>query len=117
MSGFTLSKDKDMDTSKFKRYPGSRAFWFLFGVGLGGLGLSTGIERGLTGETLIGIGLILLGIQGLLRPVVLTRAGKMSKEEMSREVAVGSDTFHGGLSLVMAACLLVGFVLKYIVKT
>ena len=105
-----------MDTSKFKRYPGSRGFWFLFGVGLGGLGLSTGLERGLTGETLIGIGLILLGIQGLLRPVVLTRAGKMSKEEMSREVSVGSDTFHGGLSLVMAAALLVGFVLKYLVK-
>ena len=53
-----------MDTSKFKRYPGSRAFWFLFGVGLGGMGLVTGLERGLTGETLIGIGLILLGIQG-----------------------------------------------------
>lgn len=106
-----------MDTSKFKRYPGSRAFWFLFGVGLGGMGLWTGIQRGLSGETLIGIGLILLGIQGLLRPVVLTRAGKMSKEEMSREVAIGSDVMHGGLSLLMAAALLVGFVLKYIVKT
>lgn len=105
-----------MDTSKFSRYSGSRAFWFLFGVGLGGLGLWSGMQHGLIGETLCGIGLILLGIQGLLRPVVLSRVAKISKEEMTREVSVGSDVLHGALSLAMAATLLVGIVLKYIVK-
>jgi hypothetical protein len=105
-----------MTTSKFSRYTGSRIFWFLFGVGLGSMGLWSGLRQGLVGESLIGLGLLLLGIQGLLRPVVLTRAGKMSKEEMAREVSVGSDVLHGALSLAMAAFLLVGFVLKYLVK-
>jgi hypothetical protein len=80
------------------------------------MGLWSGLRQGLAGESLIGLGLLLLGIQGLLRPVVLTRAGKMSKEEMAREVSVGSDVLHGALSLAMAALLLVGFVLKYLVK-
>jgi hypothetical protein len=105
-----------MATSKFSRYTGSRIFWFLFGLGLGSLGLWSGLRQGLIGETMIGIGLVLLGIQGLLRPVVLSRAGKIGKEEMAREVSVGSDVLHGALSLVMAAALLVGFLLKYLVK-
>ena len=105
-----------MTTSKFSRYAGSRIFWFLFGVGLGSMGLWSGMRQNLIGETFIGVGLLLLGIQGLLRPVVLSRAGKMSKEEMTREVSIGSDVLHGALSLAMAAALLVGFVLKYLVK-
>ena len=105
-----------MDTSKFSRYPASRAFWFLFGIVLGSLGLWNGMQRELIGETLCGVGLILLGIQGLLRPVVLSRVGKISKEEMTREVSIGSDAFHGALSLAMAAALLVGIILKYVVK-
>lgn len=105
-----------MDTSKLSRYSGSRAFWFLFGTGIGAMGLWSGLGRGLVGETLIGIGLILLGVQGLLRPVVLGRAGKMSKEEMSREVSIGSDVMHGALSLIMAGTLVVGIILKYVVK-
>ena len=115
MCGFTLGKLL-MDTSKFSRYPASRAFWFLFGVGLGGMGLWNGMQRDLIGETLIGIGLVLLGIQGLLRPVVLSRVAKISKEEMTRDVSIGSDVLHGALSLAMAATLLVGIVLKYLVK-
>jgi hypothetical protein len=105
-----------MTTSKFSRYTASRAFWFLFGVGLGSMGLWSGLRQGLVGESLIGIGLLLVGIQGLLRPVVLSRVGKMSKEEMTREVSIGSDVLHGALSLAMAAALVVGFVLKYLVK-
>jgi hypothetical protein len=105
-----------MDTSKFSRYTGSRVFWFLFGVGLGSMGLWSGLKQNLVGESFIGFGLLLLGIQGLLRPVVLSRVAKISKEEMSREVSIGSDALHGALSLAMAAALLVGFVLKYLVK-
>jgi hypothetical protein len=105
-----------MKTSKFSRYTASRIFWFLFGCGLGSMGLWNGTRQNLIGETFIGAGLILLGIQGLLRPVVLSRAGKISKEEMTREVSIGSDVLHGALSLAMAASLLVGFVLKYLVK-
>jgi hypothetical protein len=105
-----------MTTSKFSRYTGSRIFWFLFGVGLGGMGLWSGLRQGLVGETLIGLGLILVGVQGLLRPVVLTRPGKIGKEEMMRDVAVGSEVLHGALSLAMAGLLIVGFVLKYLVK-
>ena len=106
-----------MANLKFSRYAGSRIFWFLFGVGLGGMNLWSGLRQGLIGESLIGIGLILVGVQGLLRPVVLSRAGKIGKEEMMREVSIGSDVLHGALSLVMAAALVVGFVLKYLVKT
>jgi hypothetical protein len=105
-----------MDTSKFSRYTGSRVFWFLFGVGLGSMGLWSGLTQNLVGESFIGFGLLLLGIQGLLRPVVLSRVAKISKEEMAREVSIGSDVLHGALSLAMAAALLVGFVLKYLVK-
>ena len=105
-----------MDTSKFSRYTSSRLFWFLFGSVLGGMGVWSGLRQGLIGETMIGLGLILLGIQGLLRPVVLSRVAKMSKEEMTREVSIGPDTLHGALSLVMAATLVVGFVMKYLVK-
>ena len=105
-----------MTTSKFSRYTGSRLFWFLFGVGLGGMGLWNGLRQGLVGEILIGLGLVLVGVQGLLRPVVLSRAGKIGKEEMMREVAIGSEVLHGALSLAMAGLLIAGFVLKYIVK-
>ena len=105
-----------MDTSKFSHYAGSRVFWFLFGTILGGMGVWSGLKQDAIGETVIGIGLILLGIQGLLRPVVLTRVAKISKEEMTREVSIGSDTLHGALSLVMAAALVTGFVLKYLIK-
>ena len=105
-----------MNTSKFSRYPLSRAFWFLFGVGLGSMSLWSGLQGGLVGESLIGIGLVLLGIQGLLRPVVLSRVGKISKEEMSRDVSIGSDMLHGALSLGMAALLVVGVILKTVVK-
>ncbi len=105
-----------MDTSKFSRYTGSRIFWFLFGTILGSLGVWSGLKQNLTGETLIGLGLILLGIQGLLRPVVLSRVARISKEEMTRDVSIGSDMLHGALSLVMAATLVVGFIMKYLVK-
>lgn len=105
-----------MDTTKLSRYSGSRAFWFLFGIGLGSMGLWNGMQRGLIGESLCGVGLILLGIQGLLRPVVLSRVAKISKEEMAREVSIGSDVLHGALSLAMATALLVGIVLKYVVN-
>jgi hypothetical protein len=105
-----------MDTSKLSRYPASRAFWLLFGLSLGGMGLWNGLQRDLIGETLCGAGLILLGIQGLLRPVVLSRVARISKEEMMRDVSIGSDTLHGALSLAMAATLLVGIILKYVVK-
>ena len=105
-----------MDTSKFSRYAGSRIFWFLFGTILGSAGVWSGLTQGLVGETLIGLGLITLGIQGLLRPVVLTRVAKISKAEMTREVSVGSDALHGALSLAMAGLLIAGFVLKYLRK-
>lgn len=105
-----------MATSKFSRYTVSRLFWFAFGAILGGMGVWNGLRQGLIGETVIGLGLILLGIQGLLRPVVLSRVAKVSKEEMTREVSIGSDTLHGALSLVMAATLVVGFIMKYLVK-
>ncbi|WP_305822021.1 hypothetical protein [Massilia brevitalea] len=105
-----------MDFSKLTLYAGSRAFWFLFGMILGVSGLFFGLQRALVGESLIGFGLIVLGIQGLLRPVVLSRPGKISKEEMSRQVSIGSDALHGGLSLLMAGSLVAGFVLKYLVK-
>jgi uncharacterized membrane protein len=105
-----------MDTSKFSRYSGSRIFWFLFGTILGGAGIWSGLRQGSIGEAVIGFGLILLGIQGLLRPVVLSRVAKINKEEMTRQVSIGSNTLHGALSLLMAAVLVVGFVLKYLVK-
>ena len=105
-----------MDTSNFSRYTGSRIFWFLFGMTLGGMGVWSGLKQGALGEALIGLGLITLGIQGLLRPVVLTRVAKISKEEMTREVSIGSDALHGALSLAMAGLLIAGFVLKYLVK-
>lgn len=105
-----------MSTSKFSRYPISRAFWFLFGVGLGTISLASGLRGGLLGESLIGCGLVLLGIQGLLRPVVLSRVGKIDKEEMTREVSVGSDALHGALSLAMATLLAIGIVLKAFVR-
>ena len=105
-----------MDTSKFSRYTGSRIFWLLFGLILGGMGIWSGLKQGLIGETVIGLGLVTLGIQGLLRPVVLTRVAKISKEEMTREVSIGSDALHGALSLAMAGLLIAGFVMKYLVK-
>ncbi|MDB5746633.1 MAG: hypothetical protein JWP72_1481, partial [Massilia sp.] len=101
MCGFTLG-NLLMDTSKLSRYPASRAFWFLFGMGLGSMGLWNGMQRDLIGETLCGVGLVLLGIQGLLRPVVLSRVARISKEEMTRDVSIGSDVLHGALSLAMA---------------
>ncbi|QNA88911.1 hypothetical protein G4G28_11185 [Massilia sp. Dwa41.01b] len=48
-----------------------------------------GLQGDLVGESVIGCGLLLLGVQGLLRPVLPSRVGKIGKEEMARGVSIG----------------------------
>ena len=99
-----------MSTAKLKRAMGSRLFWLGFGLLLGLPQIADGIRYDLNGELFFGLGMLLLGIRGFLRPVVIGRAMRMKAD--SEADTIGSPRLIGALSLAMAAFLVTGVVLK-----
>jgi len=57
-----------MMTSRIKQSLGFRLFWLGFGLLLGVPQLLDGIKYNLNGELFFGIGMLLVGIRGFLRP-------------------------------------------------
>jgi hypothetical protein len=101
-----------MITSKLKRSLGFRLFWLGFGLLLGIPQILDGIKYNLNGELFFGIGMLLVGIRGFLRPVVLGRALAMTRDDAAAESSIGSTALHGLLSLAMAASLVTGLAIK-----
>ena len=101
-----------MITEKLKRSLGFRLFWLLFGLLLGVPQILDGIKYNLNGELYFGIGMLLVGIRGFLRPVVLGRALAMKRDDRAAEVSIGSNAVHGLLSVLMAAALIAGLSIK-----
>ncbi|WP_313169369.1 hypothetical protein [Massilia oculi] len=102
-----------MTTSdKLKRSLGFRLFWLGFGLLLGVPQLLDGIMYGMKGELFFGIGMLLVGIRGFLRPVVLGRAMTLKRDDSAEASSIGSTAVHGMLSLAMAASLFAGLAIK-----
>lgn len=99
-------------TEKLKRSIGFRLFWLLFGLLLGVPQILDGLTYNLNGELYFGIGMLLVGIRGFLRPVVLGRALAMKRDERAAEVSIGTPALHGVLSVAMAASLIAGLSIK-----
>ena len=101
-----------MIVQKLKRSLPFRLFWLLFGLLLGVPQILDGIKYNLNGELYFGIGMLLVGVRGFLRPVVLGRALAMRRDNGASEVSIGSNTLHIVLSLAMAAALVAGLSIK-----
>jgi hypothetical protein len=106
-----------MAISILKRSLGSRLFWLGFGTLLGLPQLLDGLRYQLNGELFFGLGMLLLGISGFLRPVQLTRALNRQLNEESDRIAIGSPKLHGALSLVMLALLVTGLAIKFAARS
>lgn len=102
-----------MMTSKLQRSLGSRLFWLGFGLLLGVPQVLDGIKYNMNGELFFGIGMLLVGVRGFLRPVVLGRALAMKRDDAAAESSIGSTALHGALSLAMAAALIAGLAIKF----
>jgi len=99
-------------TEKLKRSLGFRLFWLLFGLLLGVPQILDGLTYNLNGELYFGIGMLLVGIRGFLRPVVLGRALALKRDDAAAGVSIGSPALHGVLSIGMAAALITGLSIK-----
>jgi hypothetical protein len=102
-----------MITSKIQRSLGSRLFWLGFGLLLGIPQVLDGIKYNMNGELFFGIGMLLVGVRGFLRPVVLGRALAMKRDDAAAESSIGSTALHGALSLAMAGALIAGLAIKF----
>lgn len=99
--------------SRIKQSLGFRLFWLGFGLLLGVPQLLDGIKYNLNGELFFGIGMLLVGIRGFLRPVVLSRALAMKRDDAATNSSIGSPVLHGVLSLAMAGALFTGLAIKF----
>lgn len=106
-----------MTASKLSQGLGSRLFWLGFGLLLGLPQIADGLRYDLNGELFFGVGMLLLGIRGFLRPVVLGRALRMKPDGEAAAMSIGSPKLIGALSLAMAAFLATGLVLKFLSGT
>jgi hypothetical protein len=99
--------------AKLKRSLVFRLFWLGFGLLLGVPQLMDGIMYNMKGELFFGIGMLLVGIRGFLRPVTLSRAMAMKRDDAASDASIGSPILHGVLSIAMAAALITGLVIKF----
>ncbi|MCC2955627.1 hypothetical protein LK542_08380 [Massilia sp. IC2-477] len=105
-----------MDWSRLRISTGARILWLALGLLLGGPTLVNGIQTGSTADLCFGIGMLLVGVRGFLRPVMFGKAVRMEMDPRTSQVSIGSPMLHGGLSLVIFAALTAGIVIKYVIK-
>jgi hypothetical protein len=105
-----------MDWSRLRISTGARILWLVFGLLLGGPTLGNGIQTGSTADVCFGIGMLLVGVRGFLRPVMFGKAMRMEMDPRTAQVSIGSPMLHGGLSLVIFIALVAGIVIKYVLK-
>lgn len=109
--------NEPMDWSRLRLATGARILWLMFGLVLGVPTLLSGLARDNTADLCFGIGMILVGVRGFLRPVMFGKALRMEQDPKTAQVSIGSPTLHGGLSMVIFIALMAGIVIKYVLKS
>ena len=104
-----------MDWSKLRHSTGARVLWLMFGLLLGLPTLNNGFATGSTADLCFGVGMVLVGIRGFLRPVMFGKALKMEQDPQTAQLSIGSPMLHGALSLVIFIALTAGIVIKYVI--
>ena len=105
-----------MDWSKLRLSTGARLFWLAFGLVLGVPTLLNGIGNNSTADLCFGIGMILVGVRGFLRPVMFGKALRMEQDPKTAQLSIGSPKLPGGRSLVIFIALMTGIVIRYVIK-
>ena len=105
-----------MDWSRLRISTGARILWLVFGLVLGLPTLYNGLATNSTADLCFGIGMVLVGVRGVLRPVMFGKAVRMEMDPRTSQVSIGSPALHGGLSLVIFAALMAGIIIKYVLK-
>lgn len=105
-----------MDWSRLRIATGARILWLLLGLLLGLPTLSNGVQAHSTADLCFGIGMVLVGVRGFLRPVMFGKAVRMELDPRTAQVSIGSPMLHGGLSLVIFVALTAGIVIRYVLK-
>lgn len=103
-----------MDWSRLRLSTGARILWLAFGLVLGLPTLANGLNTNNTADLLFGIGMVLVGVRGFLRPVMFGKAVRMEMDPRTSQVSIGSPMLHGGLSLVIFVTLIAGILVKYV---
>lgn len=103
-----------MDWSRLRIATGARILWLVFGLLLGLPTLAGGIRTGSTADLCFGIGMVLVGVRGFLRPVMFGKAMRMEADPRTAQVSIGTPMLHGGLSLVIFVALTAGIVIRYV---
>ncbi len=106
-----------MDWSRLRISTGARIMWLALGLLLGGPTLVHGIQANSTADLCFGIGMLLVGVRGFLRPVMFGKAVRMEMDPRTAQVSIGTPALHGALSLVIFVALMAGIVIKYVLKS
>ena len=105
-----------MDWSRLRVATGARILWLVFGLLLGLPTLSNGVRTHDTADLCFGIGMLLVGVRGFLRPVMFGKAMRMELDPRTAQVSIGPPALHGALSLVIFVALTAGIVIRYVLK-
>jgi hypothetical protein len=105
-----------MDWSRLRLSTGARILWLVFGLVLGVPTLANGVTTHSSADLCFGIGMVLVGVRGFLRPVMFGKALRMEQDPQTAQLSIGSPMLHGGLSLVIFIALVAGIVIKYVLK-
>ncbi len=105
-----------MDWSRVRIATGARVLWLVFGLLLGLPTLNNGLQTGSTADLCFGIGMVLVGVRGFLRPVMFGKAMRMELDQRTAQVSIGTPMLHGALSLVIFVALTAGIVIKYVLN-
>ncbi|CAN7398025.1 hypothetical protein [Massilia sp. LjRoot122] len=90
--------------------------WLALGLLLGLPTLANGVSTDNTADLCFGIGMVLVGVRGFLRPVMFGKAVRMEMDPRTAQVSIGTPMLHGGLSMVIFIALTAGIVIKYVLK-
>ena len=105
-----------MDWGRRRRSTGARILWLGFGPGVRPPTPGEGGKTKSTADLCFGIGMVLVGVRGFLRPVMFGKAMRMEMDPRTAQVSIGTPMLHGGLSLVIFVALTAGIVIKYVIK-
>lgn len=97
---------------KVRRSLLSRLVWLAFGLILGVPQFLFGLQNGANGELLFGLGMILIGVRGFLRPVLLSVMKGKLRPGQSDDVSIGSAALHGVLTLAILLGVVGGMLIK-----
>ncbi|MCA1246548.1 hypothetical protein [Massilia sp. MS-15] len=105
-----------MDWSRLRIATGARILWLALGLLLGLPTLANGLQTGSSADLCFGIGMVLVGVRGFLRPVMFGKAVRMEMDPRTAQVSIGTPMLHGALSLVIFLALAAGIAIRYVLK-